>query len=275
MDVRYTLRRWRDRVDPAAVGVATGGRRRAAGLRREELAALAGISVDYLTRLEQGRATTPSTPVVEALSNLVGPGSRAVHTPSERATFEAGLVATLRMTAGRYPSDHRLRAMIGELRRASPRFVKLWETAELPDSRGQSRRKVIDHPDVGLITLDCDVLTVAGDDLRVTVYTAEPDSHDAENLNLTLVLGTQAFTDEIPEGAAYSPGTRTFNAVKGPARNRHLENCHRSTQLRPWTTAWTFALTLARGQPLTSTRALPPVAPVTTATAPCRSIRRP
>ncbi|HWB35342.1 MAG TPA: helix-turn-helix transcriptional regulator, partial [Rugosimonospora sp.] len=49
------VRRWRDRVPPAAVGLPLGGRRRATGLRREELAGLAGISVDYLTRLEQGR----------------------------------------------------------------------------------------------------------------------------------------------------------------------------------------------------------------------------
>ncbi|WP_322857306.1 helix-turn-helix domain-containing protein [Mycobacterium shigaense] len=52
-----TIRHWRDRVAPAAAGVPVGRRRRPAGLRREELAALAGISVDYLTRLEQGRAT--------------------------------------------------------------------------------------------------------------------------------------------------------------------------------------------------------------------------
>src|ERR1700751_2482195 len=63
-----TVRRWRDRVQPAAVGVSVGGRRRATGLRREELAGLAGISVDYLTRLEQGRATSPSAQVVEALA---------------------------------------------------------------------------------------------------------------------------------------------------------------------------------------------------------------
>src|SRR6201996_460554 len=62
-----TVRRWRDRVVPEAVGVPVSGRRRASGLRREELAGLAGISVDYLTRLEQGRATSPSVQVVEAL----------------------------------------------------------------------------------------------------------------------------------------------------------------------------------------------------------------
>jgi transcriptional regulator with XRE-family HTH domain len=53
------------------VGARVGGRRRAAGLRREELAELAGISVDYLTRLEQGRATSPSTQVVESLSRAL------------------------------------------------------------------------------------------------------------------------------------------------------------------------------------------------------------
>src|ERR1700730_1118126 len=64
------VRRWRDRVQPAAAGVPVGGRRRAAGLRREELAGLAGISVDYLTRLEQGRATSPSVQGVEALARV-------------------------------------------------------------------------------------------------------------------------------------------------------------------------------------------------------------
>ncbi len=65
------LRRSRDRVAPATVGVPLGGRRRAAGLRREELAGLAGISADYLTRLEQGRATSPSAQVVESLARAL------------------------------------------------------------------------------------------------------------------------------------------------------------------------------------------------------------
>src|ERR1700742_2141492 len=63
-----TVRRWRDRVQPRAAGIPSGGRRRAAGLGREGWAGLAGISVDYLTRLEQGRATSPSVQVVEALA---------------------------------------------------------------------------------------------------------------------------------------------------------------------------------------------------------------
>ncbi|MEP7026302.1 MAG: transcriptional regulator, partial [Actinomycetota bacterium] len=53
-------------------------------------------------------------------------------------------------------------------------------------------RKQIDHPEVGLLTLDCDVLTVQGADLRVVTYTAEPGSGDADKLALLRVLGLQA-----------------------------------------------------------------------------------
>jgi Helix-turn-helix domain len=55
-----TIRAWRDRLTPADAGLPAGRARRAAGLRREELAELAGVSVDYVVRLEQGRAITPS-----------------------------------------------------------------------------------------------------------------------------------------------------------------------------------------------------------------------
>jgi transcriptional regulator with XRE-family HTH domain len=273
-----TVRHWRDRVAPEAVGVPVGRRRRATGLRREELAGLAGISVDYLTRLEQGRATSPSAQVVEALAralritdaerdllfrlaglavpgphvvsahltpsvqrlldrlantpvvvydatwtlvianapydalmgqtttwrgiernsiwrNLLGPGTRAVHTPEEQARHVALLVADLRMTAARYPADQRVKRLIGELSAQSPRFVELWESGEVEPHHDTGRRKIVDHPDVGLITLDCDTLIVAADDLRITIYTAESGTEDSERLALAVVLGTQALID--------------------------------------------------------------------------------
>jgi transcriptional regulator with XRE-family HTH domain len=272
------VRRWRDRVQPAAAGVPVGGRRRAAGLRREELAGLAGISVDYLTRLEQGRATSPSVQVVEALAralrlsdaerdllfrlaghstpgldvvssritpsvqrlldrlantpvavydatwtlivanapydalmgpttswqgiernsvwrHLVGPGSRAVHTPEQQREFEAGLVADLRLTAARYPSDQRLKQLIREITAQSPRFEKLWESGAPVPHQDFGRHKVIDHPEVGHITLECDTLVVAANDLRIMIYTAEPDTDDAERLSLAIVLGTQSMVN--------------------------------------------------------------------------------
>ncbi|NMO34844.1 helix-turn-helix domain-containing protein [Streptomyces sp. GMY01] len=266
------VRRWRDRVPPEAAGLPTGGQRRAAGLRREELALLAGISVDYVTRLEQGRATNPSSQVVEALARalrlaeeerahlfrlagLAPPGPTTVPayiTPSvqrvlDRLTgtpvavfdaswtlllanapyaalmgdpsarrgderngvwrhflgqgigvrrtaqaqrdHEAALVADLRTAAERYPDDRRLHRLIAELRTGSERFAALWDTGAA--GRHEASRKTIDHPRVGPVTLDCDILTVAGSDLRLMVYTAEPGTEDAERLALLTVLGTQ------------------------------------------------------------------------------------
>jgi transcriptional regulator with XRE-family HTH domain len=276
-DFGQAVRRWRDRVEPEAVGLPHTGRRRAAGLRREELAGLAGISVDYLTRLEQGRATSPSAQVLEALAralrlsdperellfrlggqaapgrglvssrippsvqrlldrltgnpvvvydamwnllianagyealtgasrwqgierngvwrNVAGPGPAAVHTPEELAVQQEGIVADLRLTAAKYPGDPRVRKLVAELRRQSELFVRLWDSVELRPHEDRSRHKYFDHPAAGRIGLDCDTLIVAGDDLRIMVYSAEPGSEDAERLELAIVLGTQALAE--------------------------------------------------------------------------------
>ncbi len=65
------LRARRERLLPEDVGLAATKRRRVAGLRREELATLAGISSAYYLRLEQGRATSPSAQVVDALARAL------------------------------------------------------------------------------------------------------------------------------------------------------------------------------------------------------------
>lgn len=264
-----TLRRRRDRLSPDAVGLPSGGHRRAAGLRREELALLAGISVDYVTRLEQGRAANPSEQVVEALGRalrlsgaerehlfhaagllppgqgtvpsyippsvqrmldrltgtpvavsdaawtlllanpmytalmgerrgkernavwrtFLGPPGRVRHTAASRRELETAQVAALRAAAQRYPADRRVSRLIAELRRRSDRFAELWDAGAVGGVEGS--RKTVDHPQVGALTLDCDVLSVAGSDLRIMVYTADPDSADAERLELVGVLGTQ------------------------------------------------------------------------------------
>jgi len=62
------LRARRAQVTPADVDLPSVGHRRVSGLRREEVALLAGLSVDYYTRLEQGRERTPSPQVVDALA---------------------------------------------------------------------------------------------------------------------------------------------------------------------------------------------------------------
>ena len=268
------VRRWRDRVSPDAAGLPTGGHRRAAGLRREEVALLAGISVDYVTRLEQGRATAPSSQVVEALARalqldaderehlfrlagLAAPGrglvatritpgvrrlldrlagtpvsvhdaawnmitanelwaaafgdpaelhgydrnivwrhflnpiDRIVLTPAQGAEFVLAMVGDLRDAAARYPADGQLRELITQLRARSSAFAEVWESGQVgPHASG---RKVIRHPQVGELTLDCDVLTVPGSDLRIVAYTAEPGSTDADRLALLSVVGQQSW----------------------------------------------------------------------------------
>ncbi|MDN3247534.1 helix-turn-helix transcriptional regulator [Streptomyces mutabilis] len=70
-DFAALLRAWRDRLSPADAGFTATDGRRAPGLRREELAQLAGVSVDYVLRLEQGRAKNPSAQVVGALARAL------------------------------------------------------------------------------------------------------------------------------------------------------------------------------------------------------------
>lgn len=65
------LVRRRDALQPADVGLPTGPRRRAPGLRREEVAQLTGMSVDYYARLEQGRSPQPSTQMLRALARTL------------------------------------------------------------------------------------------------------------------------------------------------------------------------------------------------------------
>ncbi|PRY38926.1 helix-turn-helix transcriptional regulator [Umezawaea tangerina] len=65
------LRMWRERINPSDVGLPAGLRRRTPGLRREEVAHLAGVSVDYLVRLEQARGPHPSEVVLSALARAL------------------------------------------------------------------------------------------------------------------------------------------------------------------------------------------------------------
>jgi transcriptional regulator with XRE-family HTH domain len=70
-DLADFLRRRRLGIQPGDVGLAEGPRRRTAGLRREEVALLAGMSTDYVVRLEQGRSAQPSAQLLTALARAL------------------------------------------------------------------------------------------------------------------------------------------------------------------------------------------------------------
>lgn len=283
-----TLHAWRDRLTPAEVGLPAGGNRRAPGLRREELAHLAGLSMDYILRLEQGRSSAPSAQVLTALaralrlsdaerdhlfvlagqaapapgqisayippgvqrlidqlegapisvcdavwttinwnplwSALIGDPSafrgrerniiwrhftalteggpvvdfgRVVQTPEQSDNFRRAMITDLRAATARYPKDADLRALIQELRTVSDQFAQLWDAHVVGFHNSTS--KTVNHPELGPIQLDCDILTVPGSDLRLVVYTAPPNSEAAEKLRLLSVLGLQSLADPVDE----------------------------------------------------------------------------
>ncbi|MEU9078047.1 helix-turn-helix transcriptional regulator [Kitasatospora sp. NPDC048538] len=126
-DLAGFLRTRRSRVDPAAVGIPVDSRRRVEGLRREEVAHLSGVSVDYYVRLEQGRATQPSEQVLDALARvldldeterehlhrLARQRRRRARTPGGRVRPELLRVLGLVTGAPALIMDHRLDALAG------------------------------------------------------------------------------------------------------------------------------------------------------------------
>ncbi|MFJ9080393.1 helix-turn-helix transcriptional regulator [Streptomyces sp. NPDC102278] len=70
-DLGDFLRAHRARLRPGDVGLASHGRRRVAGLRREEVAVLAGMNTDYYARLEQGRERSPSAQILEVIGDAL------------------------------------------------------------------------------------------------------------------------------------------------------------------------------------------------------------
>ncbi|GAA3432614.1 helix-turn-helix transcriptional regulator [Kutzneria kofuensis] len=126
-DLAGFLRTRRSRVDPAAVGIPVDRRRRVEGLRREEVAHLSGVSVDYYVRLEQGRATQPSEQVLDALARVLGldeterehlcrlarQRQRRAKAPGGRIRSELLRVLDLVVDAPALIMDHRLDVLAG------------------------------------------------------------------------------------------------------------------------------------------------------------------
>jgi transcriptional regulator with XRE-family HTH domain len=125
-DLAGFLRTRRSRVDASAAGITTDSRRRVEGLRREEVAHLSGVSVDYYVRLEQGRATQPSEQVLDALARVLGLDEterrhlyrlarhrRRAKSPSGRLRAEVLRVLGLVSDAPALIMDHRLDVVAG------------------------------------------------------------------------------------------------------------------------------------------------------------------
>jgi transcriptional regulator with XRE-family HTH domain len=138
------------------------------GLRREELAALAGVSVDYYVRLEQGRAAHVSEAVLDAVA-------RALRLDADEREHLLRLAHPPRFDAGRHPGDPALAALVGELSVASGLFRRLW--AEHPVAAKGHSVAVLDHPIAGRLELAYETLQLPdGADQVLVTYTAAPSS---------------------------------------------------------------------------------------------------
>ena len=268
------LRHRRQALQPEDVGLGPGRRRRTPGLRREEVAALAHMSTDFYTRLEQRRGSRPSQQTIGALaralrltlderdhllqlaghiapprtrrSDHVSPallrvldgldtpaqvvsdlgvtleqnplaeallGVQTTHSglarsmiyrwftdPEERSRYPVEdhelhsrhYTALLRGVQSRDPGDPDARELIGALLQHSPEFTQLWEEHEV--ALPAEAHKRIAHPTIGLIELDCLILTADNQTEKLVIFTATPGSEDAERLALLRVIGTEQFT---------------------------------------------------------------------------------
>jgi transcriptional regulator with XRE-family HTH domain len=270
------LRHRREALQPQDVGLPAGVRRRAPGLRREEVAQLALMSTDYYTRLEQQRGPQPSSQMLASLARAlrltrderdylfrvaghnppspataashVAPallrvldrlddtpamilsnlgevlvqnrmavalfGDRSRHTglarseiyrwftdPAERLIYpeddhprqSRAQVANLRAAYGTMGPRSAAGDLARVLQKASSEFAALWERHEV--AQRFADHKILVHPELGPIELDCQALFTEDQSQLLLVLTAPPHTEGYEKLELLSVLGQQQFTE--------------------------------------------------------------------------------
>lgn len=117
------------------------------------------------------------------------PEGRRLYGVSDREEFALSAVQQLRAASARYPDDAELTGLVAELLDGSEEFARLWAAHDV--TAAPTLCKTFDHPLVGPVDVNCDVLDIADRDQRVVIYTAAPGSPSEEALRLLSVVGTQ------------------------------------------------------------------------------------
>lgn len=187
------LRARRARLRPADVGFPAGaGLRRTPGLRREELAALAGLSIDYYIRLEQGKETNPSTAILDGLARalhlteeehehlyaLANHAARRARPPGTGPAREVRPGVRLLLETVR-PSPAYVQNRVNDILAANPEGLALFAgLEEWPVHRRNTVRYVFCHPRARTLYPDWEATAVATvANLRARSIAA-PDSPD-------------------------------------------------------------------------------------------------
>jgi transcriptional regulator with XRE-family HTH domain len=266
------LRRRREALQPEDVGLGRGSRRRAAGLRREEVAALCDMSVDYYSRLEQRRSPQPSeqmlvamarglrltlderdhlfrlaghnAPVRTQFSTHVSPGlmrvldrladtpaqvmseigetlvqtpaaqamfgdetryeghtasmlyrffmdpdSRNVYPAADQPALARSFTSDVRIIYAKHGRQSRAGTIVDALLRESAEFAELWAAHEVNSASSMNKR--IQHPEVGMLELQCQVLHDLVQGQSLLVFTATPGTESYDKMQLLSVIGNQ------------------------------------------------------------------------------------
>jgi hypothetical protein len=117
------------------------------------------------------------------------PGKPGLYRVSDAVEFGRNVAQRLRAAAARYPDDPALRGLVTDLLAGSEEFARRWESHDV--SATFALTKTFQHPVVGPVTVECDVLDITDRDQRVVIYTAIPGSPSEEALRLLSVVGTQ------------------------------------------------------------------------------------
>jgi hypothetical protein len=117
------------------------------------------------------------------------PGGRRLYGVSDADAFARRSARDLRAAAARYPGDPEMTRLVRDLLAGSEEFARLWAAHDV--CAEHTLRKTFQHPLVGPVTVNCDVLDIADRDQRVVIYTAVPGSPSEEALRLLSVVGTQ------------------------------------------------------------------------------------
>ena len=133
--------------------------------------------------------TLNPTATFAALIREPRPDGRRLYGVSDVAEFTRTVAAGLRAAVARYPGSPEVTGLVDELLAGSDEFAALWESGEV--DAPTILRKIFQHPVVGAVTLNCDVLDVPDRDQHVVIYTADPGSSSEEALRLLSVVGTQ------------------------------------------------------------------------------------
>ena len=264
------LRRRRLALQPEDVGLPRGSRRRTDGLRREEVAALCDMSVDYYSRLEQSRGPKPSEQMLASIARglrltlderdhlfrLAGrptparglraehiapglmrvldrlqdtpaqimtelgetlvqtrparaifgdetrhtglarsvvyrwftdPSAREVYPTEDHATVSRTFAAGARAVLAKHGPGSRAAAVVDALLAESAEFAALWRDHEVRTGSGYEKR--LQHPEVGVVTVQCQQLIDPEQGQLLLVFTATPGTDDHDKLQLFALLG--------------------------------------------------------------------------------------